>query len=211
MSVDFFIKKFKDKNYRELNEIVNNCNKYVIEARIAALRLMKNSSYESINSINIEDEFHLLENDLNIQLNNKLRIEREIAQKLWNIKVNKTLKIKLPTKNELQIKRLSKNFFQIRIEHYKSWFSPVAICFLNEKGEKDYLPFFYLNSILFSVIISLSIILYFYFTQKIVPEEIFDFSLWLIVGTAVLQIIMAPFNFPWIVNTFKEEIEKNIS
>jgi len=72
--------------------------------------------------------------------------------------------------------------------------------------------FFYLNSILFSVILSFSIILYFYFTQKIIPDEILDFSLWMIVGTAVLQIIMAPFNFPWIVNTFKEEIEKkNIS
>jgi len=104
MSVDFFIKIFKDKNISELNEIVHNNNKYVIEARIAALRLMKNRSYESINSINIKEELDSLENILNIQLNNKLRTKTEIAEKLRNIKVNKTLKISLPTKNELQIK-----------------------------------------------------------------------------------------------------------
>ena len=210
MTVDYFLQKFKSKSDLELYEITHNNIKYIIEARIAALKILKNRKLNCQQSQNIIDKLQELEKILNFQIQTNQNISDETNKKLRKIEINKSLKIKLENKNELQIERLSNKIFQIRIEHYKSALAPVVICFLNDNGEKDFFPFFYLKSILFSVILAFILVLYSYFTEEKISDDILDFIIWLLIAAPIFQIFLTPFSYPIILKTFNEEI-KNIS
>lgn len=140
MNIDFFQQKFESKSNAELEEIARNNIKYVLVARIAAITIMKVRNLDSI-YINIVEKELQNEKFKSQQKSRNKEIENEnIFQVLNNIS-RKTKKYELKNGNELQIKRLTKSKFQIRIEHSKSYMSPVVICSINEVKEIKYYPF----------------------------------------------------------------------
>ena len=209
MNVDFFKEKFQSKTNSELEEIVKNNIKYVIECRIAALSLMKDRGYQSkiIKDINLELE--ALEKIEKLAIEDKKHQDEKIAKELKKIKINTTKKLQLENGNQLQIERLSHKIFQIRLEHYQSSLSPVVICVINHKGYNKYYPFFYLQTVLITSVISLCLFVYIYVQNEgFIDDDAIFICLTMILVPLGFQLIMTPSMYPFILNTFKEEFEK---
>ena len=211
MNIDFFEQKFESKSNAELEEIVRNNIKYVLVARIAAITIMKNRNLDSIYISVVEKELHNEEDKIQQKSINKELENENIIQVLNNIS-RKTKRYELKNGNELQIKRLTKNKFQIRIDHSKSYMSPVVICSINEVKEIKYYPFIYIKSIVISLIISFTILGYFYYEYKSIPDYLIFALSCGIVFNLVIQILLSPFMFNLILQTFKDEIKnRNVS
>jgi len=209
MNVDFFKEKFQSKTNSELEEIVKNNIKYVIECRIAALSLMKDRGYQSKIIKDIDLELEALEKKEKLAIEEKKLQDEKIAKELKKIKINTTKKIQLENGNELQIKRLSDKIFQIRIEYYQSYLSPVVICVINQKGYNKYYPFFYLQTVLITSVISLCLFIYIYVQNEgFIDDKYNSIPLVVIIINLGMQLIMTPSMYPLILNTFKEEFEK---
>lgn len=209
MNVDSFKEKFQSKTNNELEEIVKNNVKYVIESRIAALSLMKDRGYQSKLIKNVDLELEALEKIKKLEIENKKLKDEKITKELKNVKINTTKKIQLENGNQLEIERLSDKIFQIRIEHYKSSLSPVVICVINQKGYNKYYPFFYLDTVLSTSIMSLCLFIYLYVqNESFIDDKVIFICLTMILVPLGIQLIMAPSMYPFILSTFKEEFEK---
>lgn len=128
---------------------------YVIEAKFAAIQVLKTRG------INLE-----IENEIQIEfarLNNQTRtieadeqiLEAKIIKNLKLIPIGKKKRWLLQNGNELRIKRLNEYRYQIRIEGYfRSSMAPVIICeYKNNHILKTY-PFFYFEPILIALLIA---------------------------------------------------------
>lgn len=206
MNIDFFQQKFESKSNAELEEIVRNNIKYVLVARIAAITIMKNRNLDSIYINIVENELQNKENQIQQKSINK-QLENENIFQVLNTISRKTKKYQLKNGNELQIKKLTKNKFQIRIDHSQSYMSPVVICSINEAQEIKYYPFIYIKSIVTTIIISFIFLGYFYYEDKSISDGlIFAFS-GCIVFNLIFQILLFPLMFNLILQTFKDEIK----
>ena len=172
---------------------------------------MKDRNSDSIYINIVEKELQNQEFKIQQKSRNKELENENIFQVLNNIS-RKTKKYELKNGNELQIKRLTKSKFQIRIEHSKSYMAPVVICSINEVKEIKYYPFIYIKSIVTTLIISFTILGYFYYEYKFIPDDLIFALNCVIVFNLVMQILLSPFTFNLILQTFKDEIKnRNVS
>lgn len=133
--------------------------------------------------------------------------DQRLIRRLRKIPVNLTRKYKLKNGNELQVKRLNKANFQIRIEdNFRSVFAPVMICQI--KADSTYLcyPFLYLKSILIygvgGTLITMILSLLGY-----IEHEAFIFIVPLICSIG-LQILLMPFIYFVILKFFRKQLRK---
>jgi hypothetical protein len=211
MDIDFFQQKYESKSNTELEEIARNNIKYVLFARIAAITIMKDRNFDSL-YINIVEKELLNQEKKNHQKSINKELENENIFQVLNIISRKTKKYQLKNGNELQIKRLTKSKFQIRINHSKSYMSPVVICSINEEKEINYYPFIYIKSIVIALIISFTILGYFYYEYKSIPDYLIFALSAVIIFNLIIQLFLSPLIFNLILKTFKDEIKnRNVS
>ena len=212
MNIDFFKLKFESKSNEELEEIAKNNLKYVFEARTAAMNILKARNVSSQLIIDIEKELISLQNHKNFILKDEFLINEKILTELEKISINKNKKYKLDNGNVLQIRRFNKQLFQISIEHSRSYISPVVICIIDKERQCKYFPFLNMGSILICIVIGLSIIGFSYFQNNFVSENLIQTLCIPVIFFICIQIIMAPFMYSRILETFKKQIKiRNVS
>ncbi|PJR04940.1 hypothetical protein CDL10_10590 [Avrilella dinanensis] len=205
---NFFYKKYQTLSNNELEKIAQNNIKYVSEARLAAISILKERNYDSHINKKIENELDIIENNKLQQLKEKNKQNETIISTLESIQHRKTARYKLSNGNELQVKRLKTNKYQIRIEHYMSIISPVVICKINENNQINYFPFFHTNSILFSLIISFILLGYIWYELGTISNELILIILAFPIINTILQLISFTYKHKLILSTFKQEIQK---
>lgn len=149
MNKNQFLEKFKTKSDSELERIAMNSTSFVFDARFAAITVLKSRKNTSPIIETVEEEYKKLETAKKIQAENQKIQERRLIRRIQHISIKGTGKYALKNGNELQVKRLNENNFQIRIEdNFRSSLGPVMICKI--KDESTYLcyPFLYLKPIL---------------------------------------------------------------
>ena len=205
MNNDFFQQNFESKSNVELEEIAKNNKKYVLDARIAAISIMKNRNLDSFNIDVIEKELQNEKNQIQQKSINK-QIENEKIVRVLNTISKNAKKYQLKNGNELQIKRFTKNKFQIRIEHSRSFMSPVVICSINKLREIKYYPFIYIKSIVVTLILFFAVLVYSYYEYKSIPDDLILALSCTIIFNLIIQILLFPLMFHLILRTFKDAI-----
>lgn len=206
---NFFYKKYQTLSNNELEKIAQSNIKYVLEARLAAISILKERNYDSTFIEKIENELDIIENNKLQQLNEKNKQNEAIISTLESIQHRKTARYKLNNGNELQVKRLKTNKYQIRIEHYMDIVSPVVICTIDENKQINYSPFFHTNSILLSLLISFILLGYIWYELREIPNELILIILSFPIIVTILQLISFTHKHKLILGTFKQEIQKN--
>ena len=209
---DFFRQKFESKSNIELEEIVKNNIKFILEARIAAITILKERNYESAYLKMLEDDLQTEKSRIQLESKNLQNENKNIIRILETISIKDSKKYKLNNWQELCIKRLNKKKYEIRIDHSKSFFSPIIICDIKNGNQIKYFPFFNINSTSILFITSILVLGYSYFTYESISAKIL-FILSLILSFFItIQILLFPIMYRLILNTFKKEIKnKNVS
>lgn len=207
MSKNEFIEKFKFKSDEDLLEIAIDAKSFVFEARHAAVTLLKSRNHATSIIDKVEQEGKELRK-IEAYKTEKLKQQNQyLIRHIREIQIGGTGKYRLENGNELQVKRLNENSFQVRIEdNYRSVLAGVMICKI--KGESSYtcFPFLYLKSVLIYGIggIALAIILSFLGYLK---NDILNFltPLIFVIG---LQILLMPFTYFITLNFFKQRLNE---
>lgn len=211
MNIYFFQQKFESKSNIELEEIAHNNVKYVLEARIAAITIMKTRNFFSVEIENVEKE---LENHKNLIKIEKIykQNENENVLEVLNSITKTSKKYKLKNGNELQIRRFSKYKFQIKIEYFRSYLAPVVICSINNSQEIKFYPFINLETFITISIFIFAFLGYYYYQYEYFPKDTLFTTTYIFIFFLLIQIILLPFSYRTIIKTFKEEIKnKNVS
>lgn len=207
MTDNQFIKKFKSKSDVELERIAMNSKSFVLDARYAAITLLKKRNYDSTKIIQVEKEYEsLIKTERKNTEDIKVQEER-LIKRILQIPIKETVKYGLENGNELQVKRFNKGAFQVRIEdNYRSGLAPVMICKIKDDSTYLTFPFLYLKAILIygiggtALIIILAVLGY-------IENYKFIFSLPLVV-TIGLQLILMPFIYFIILSFFRKRLRK---
>jgi hypothetical protein len=211
MNTYFFHQKFESKSNTELEEIAHNNVKYVLEARIAAITIMKTRNFFSVDIENVEKE---LENHKNLIKIEKIykQNENENVLEVLNSITKTSKKYKLKNGNELQIRRFSKYKFQIKIEYFRSYLAPVVICSINNSQEIKFYPFINLETFITISIFIFAFLGYYYYQYEYFPKDTLFTTTYIFIFFLLIQIILLPFSYRTIIKTFKEEIKnRNVS
>ncbi|MCR9154807.1 MAG: hypothetical protein NXI09_11905 [Bacteroidetes bacterium] len=207
MTDNHFIEKFKSKSDTELEMIAVNSKSFVFDARYAAITLLKDRNYDSDIINQVEKEYKNLVKAQESKTKDLKSQDQRLIRGIRQIPIKKTGKYGLKSGNELQVKRLNEDYFQVRIEdHFISEFAPVIICKINDDSTYFCYPFLYLKSTLkfgfggTALIIILSFLGY-------VENEIFIFSLPLVMSIG-LQLLLMPFIYFVIRYFFKKRLRK---
>lgn len=211
MNTYFFQQKFESKSNTELEEIAHNNVKYVLEARIAAITIMKTRNFFSVDIENVEKE---LENHKNLIKIEKIykQNENENVLEVLNSITKTSKKYKLKNGNELQIRRFSKYKFQIKIEYFRSYLAPVVICSINNSQEIKFYPFINLETFIAISIFIFAFLGYYYYQYEYFPKDTLFTTTYIFIFFLLIQIILLPFSYRTIIKTFKEEIKnRNVS
>jgi hypothetical protein len=211
MNTFFFQQKFESKSNTELEEIAHNNVKYVLEARIAAITIMKTRNFFSVDIENVEKE---LENHKNLIKIEKIykQNENENVLEVLNSITKTSKKYKLKNGNELQIRRFSKYKFQIKIEYFRSYLAPVVICSINNSQEIKFYPFINLETFITISIFIFAFLGYYYYQYEYFPKDTLFTTTYIFIFFLLIQIILLPFSYRTIIKTFKEEIKnRNVS
>lgn len=207
MTDNHFIEKFKSKSDTELEMIAVNSKSFVFDARYAAITLLKDRNYDSDIINQVEKEYKNLVKAQESKTKDLKSQDQRLIRGIRQIPIKKTGKYGLKNGNELQVKRLNEDYFQVRIEdHFISEFAPVIICKINDDSTYFCYPFLYLKSTLkfgfggTALIIILSFLGY-------VENEIFIFSLPLVMSIG-LQLLLMPFIYFVIRYFFKKRLRK---
>tara|TARA_Y100000114_G_scaffold154224_1_gene175806 strand:- start:600 stop:1226 length:627 start_codon:yes stop_codon:yes gene_type:complete len=207
MTDNHFIEKFKSKSDTELERIALNSESFVFTARYAAITLLKERNCDSDIIKQVEKEYQNIVKAERKNLEDLKEQDQRLIRRIRQIPIKGMGKYGLKNGNELQVKRLNQNYFQVRIEdHFRSELAPVMICRVKDDSTYSCYPFLYLKSILifgFGVT-ALTMILAF---LGYMENEIFIFSLPLIV-TIGLQVLLMPFIYFIILNFFRKRLRK---
>lgn len=206
MTENPFIAKFKSKSDTELERVAMDSKSFVFDARYAAITLLKDRNYNSNIIDQVEKEY---ENLVKVQQKKteELKVtDQRLIRRIRQIPIKGTGKYGLKNGNELQVKRLNQDFFQVRIEASRSELAPVMICKVKDVSTYSCYPFLYLKSILIYGLggTALTMILAF---LGYVENEIFIFLLPLIVIIG-FQVLLIPFFYFFILNIFRKELRK---
>lgn len=202
-----FIEKFKSKSDLELEKVAMDSKSFVFDARYAAITLLKDRNYDStiIKQVEKEYENHIKAEHKKIE--ELKEQDKRLIRRIRQIPIKETGKYGLENRNELQVKRLNENYFQVRIEdNYRSELAPVMICKIIDDSNYFCYPFLYLKSILIfgvggtALTVILSILGY-------VEYDTFIFSLPLIVSIG-FQLLLMPIIYFIILNFFRKRLRK---
>lgn len=121
------------------------------------------------------------------------------------IPIKGTGKYRLENGNELQVKRINEDTFQVRIEdNYRSSLAPVIICKIKDASTYFCYPFFYLKSILIYGV-GITVFTVILFSLGYIGNDKFVLLIPLITSIG-LQIILMPFLYFIILNFFKQRL-----
>ncbi|UII20559.1 hypothetical protein [Fulvivirga ligni] len=138
---NIFLEKYRSKSSKELARIAEDSNGiYVDEAKQAASELLKDRAIRQ----DTIDSFQKIErNRLEFVQEEKAKFNpKTLISNLRSLPFNTTVKRPLADGKELQVRRLNKQFFQARIETYKSLLAPIVICKIN--SDNSYITFSFL-------------------------------------------------------------------
>jgi hypothetical protein len=207
MTDNHFIEKFKSKSDTELERIALNSESFVFTARYAAITLLKDRNYNSDVIKQVEKEYENLAKAQQKKTEDLKEQDQRLIRRIRQIPIKKTGKYGLKNGNELQVKRLNEDYFQVRVEdNFRSELAPVIICKIKDDSTYFCYPFLYLKSTLIfgfggtALIVILSFLGY-------VENEIFIFSIPLIVSIG-LQLLLMPFIYFIILNFFRKRLRK---
>lgn len=207
MTVNHFIEKFRSKSDTELERIALNSESYVFTARYAAVTLLKDRNFDSdvIKQVEIENEKRIKAEQRNT-INLKEQDQRLIGR-IRQIPMKGTGKYGLKNGNELHVKRLNQDRFQVRIDDdFGSQFAPVMICIVKDDSTYSCYPFLYLKPILIfgiggtTLAVILSLLGY-------VENDIFTLLLPLMV-TVGIQVILLPGVYFTILHFFRNRLRE---
>lgn len=182
---------------------------FVFDARYAAITLLKSRKNPSPIIETVEEEYKKLETAKKIQAENQKIQDRRLIRRIRHISIKGTGIYPLKNGNELHVKRLNENNFQVRIENYfRSSFSPVMICKIKDESTYFCYPFLYLKPILIygiggTVLMILLILLDFLENEKM----ILFMPLIVLIG---LQFLFMPAIHFVILHFFKDTLRKKI-
>lgn len=201
-----FIAKFKSKSDTELERVAMDSKSFVFDARYAAITLLKDRNYNSNIIDQVEKEYENLVKEQQKKTEELKVTDQRLIRRIRQIPIKGTGKYGLKNGNELQVKRLNQDFFQVRIEASRSELAPVMICKVKDVSTYSCYPFLYLKSILIFGLggTALTMILAF---LGYVENEIFIFLLPLIVIIG-FQVLLIPFFYFFILNIFRKELRK---
>ena len=178
---------------------------FVFDARYAAITLLKDRNYDSVIINQVEKEYENLVKAQQTKTEDLNEQDQRLIRRIRQIPIKKKEKYGLKNGNELQVKRLNEDYFQVRIEvNFRSEIAPVIICKIKDDSTYFCYPFLYLYSTLIfgfggtALIVILSFLGY-------VENEIFIFSLPLIVSIG-LQLLLMPFSYFIVLNFFRNRL-----
>lgn len=207
MADNQFIEKFKSKSGTELERIASNSNSFVFEARYAAITLLKDRNYNSTIIKQVEKEY---ENIAKAERKNKEELKEQdqrLIRRIRQIPVNGKRKYGLKNGNEIQIRRLNKYSFQVRIEdHFRSELAPVIICKIKDDSTYFCYPFLYLKSILMFGLGGIALMAILAFLGYVKNEPLI--LLLPLILTIGFQIILMPFFYFIILHFFRKQLRK---
>lgn len=160
-TINLFYQKFHSLDDDELKMIARSNLKYILEARFAAVMILKERNVSSQYITDIEMEASKFEEDARHKFRIQKIEEKKILTFLQGLTKKRKFEFTLNNGNELQITKISDKYFQIRIEHFRSIFAPVVILKVGENNIK-YWPFFYYLPFLLTLIVSFLMIGYSY-------------------------------------------------
>lgn len=199
-----FIKKFESRSDAELESIALGSKTYTLEARIAAMELLKgrNVSSECIDILEEEVKKKALRNRKNATIDFN---SRELIRKLRILPMRKTANYGLKNGNILKVKKLRDDLFQVRIEdHYRSFLGPVLICrILNDTEFRTY-PFLYLKSLLVFGFGG-SLVILFLSSPRLIELDLF-LIFYPVVFALAMQLLVMPFAYFVTLKFFKETL-----
>lgn len=212
MAQNRFIEKFRTKSASELEGIAMNSKLFVLEARHAAVILLKDRNSHATIIEQVEREGESLEKAKHKIIVDKKKQDQNLIKRIRHIPINGTRTYGLENGNELQVKRLSEDRFQVRIEStYNIELAPVMICKIKDESTYFCYPFLYVKSILIygfgGTVLTIILCLLGY-----LQAEIFVFLLPLI-GIIGIQVVIMPLFFIFIRRFFRERLgrKKNMS
>ena len=203
-----FIEKFKAKSNEELERIAMNSESFVFDARYAAITILRHRNIDSHIIDQVEKEFRNRKTAEEGKTENLKEHDQQLIKCIREIPIKGTGKYGLKNGNELQVKRLSEDYFQVRINDYsRSEFMPVIICKIKSNSTYLCYPFFYINSILIFGFGGTILTVIFSFLGYVENEAfIFLFPLLLSIG---LQIILMPFSYYIVLHFLKKRLGKS--
>jgi hypothetical protein len=209
MKKNQFLKKFKSKSDSELERIAMNSSSFVFDARFAAITILKNRKNTSPIIETVEEEHKKLKTTKKIQSENQKIQDRRLIRRIQHISIKGTGKYPLKNGNELQVKRLNENNFQVRIEdNFRSALGPVMICKIKDESTYICYPFLYLKPILIYGIGGTCLMFILILLGYIENEALIVFlPLFVTIG---LQLLLMPAIHFVILHFFKDTLRKKI-
>ena len=202
---DIIYQNFQFFDDDKLNEIAKNNIKYTLESRLSAVKILKERNVNSKYISEVEQEF----SDVQKINENKARSQKIEDKKILNfLKItngNRMYEFKLERGNYLQITKITNKYFQIRIEGFRTIFSPVVIAKIDQNNI-IYFPFFYCLPLFFTVIVTILLVVYSYYDDGYVSDSIIKILLILWIFNLIIQIIMMPFKKKLIIDIFKNKV-----
>jgi len=201
-----FFEKYSTKSNSELHSIVSSKSAYRLEARIAAIHVLKSRNEKSDFEESTIREFTLQEKDIQKGIiAEKKQLEKTISE-LKLIPIGTVHIWILPTWQELKVKRLSEKRFRVRIEDSRTWlFAPAMICEIENDLKLKTYPFFYFPPILIALAFSLVIYLLHVFTIVQMENLIFA-TLFPIVFAVSMQALLATSLYFILKKSMKQEL-----
>ncbi|WP_445715762.1 hypothetical protein [Flavobacterium sp.] len=203
-----FLEKLESKSDKELEHIANNSKTFVFDARYAAILILKKRGFNSLTIENIEKEYDNRIQEETSKKENNIETKKQIINHLKNIPIKGNQKSLLKNGNILQIKRLSKQNFEVRIEdNFRSVLAPVIICKIITSSNYLLYPFFYIKSILIYGI-GVTILFLILSLVGIIKDDVF-LILSPLIFIISFQIILTPFIYFITVYFFKNHIKQS--
>ena len=203
-----FLEKLESKSDKELEHIANNSKTFEFDARYAAILILKKRGFNSLTIENIEKEYDNRIQEETSKKENNIETKKQIINHLKNIPIKGNQKSLLKNGNILQIKRLSEQNFEVRIEdNFRSVLAPVIICKIITSSNYLLYPFFYVKSILIYGI-GVTILFLILSLVGIIKDDVF-LILSPLIFIISFQIILTPFIYFITVYFFKNHIKQS--
>lgn len=200
-----FREKYRSKTIEELKLIAVDARRiYELEARQVAAELLreKYTNQQELESLkSIEQEL----NELFEKSQKEISYYPEILMlNLKKIRINSTINFPIGSGKNLQIWRISKDLFQVRIATYKSELAPVVICQITSNHTYRFFPFPYVKGMLMMCLMCALLMLF-----LLLFDTGFRYVdlIWYVVPVALgFQIIMTPIAYYMILEALKESL-----
>lgn len=207
MQKNRFIEKFESKSDKELEHIAFNSKIFVFDARYAAILILKKRGNNSQAIKKIEKEYENRIQEETRKKENNIETKKQIIKHLKNIPIKEKKITPLKNGNKLEIKRLSNNNFEVRIEdNFRSALAPVIICKIITNSNYILFPFFYVKSILIYGIGGTFLFLILSSVGILKDDALL--ILLPIITVILFQIILTPFIYFITVYFFKNQIKQ---